>query len=235
MADDDWRAQRAAQLAGTPFARPQTDPRLEDTLPINSPWIAPPKPRSAPVPAGGRPMYKTIAAAAAFIAVIVGFLIFRHDGRRRATPAIAATTVAPAPLAAPAPVPSPSPVPAPVSPPPAAIVAPAAPTVAAPSTTNSSFARSQPAPVTPRHAGRVDRAPKPAVSHAHPARKARTKPAAQSPGTPSSEEPMIAAAETPTATVRTRLPVCQPGVYSRAARPCRSSRDRFVRKPYYSK
>ena len=61
MADDDWRSKRAAELAGTPFARPPVPPMPprnvgagDATLPISRTAPAPPTPRAAAVPRTAR-------------------------------------------------------------------------------------------------------------------------------------------------------------------------------------
>ncbi len=136
--DDDWRAQRAAQLAGTPFARPSsaTRDRIDDTLPIgrteprvslqpiepreSSPTAGSSPPVSAPTPRGT----KWWLPVAVMAAVVVAAAVWLLGGQKRAqspieVSAISAPTVASAPVivSPPAATPAPPTAPPTVAPP----------------------------------------------------------------------------------------------------------------------
>ena len=143
--ENDWRAERAAQLAGTPFARPSPPARdrIDDTLPIGrnepkvslQPPVARPAPRPAPSTASGGQSAARMAAGktrwwlpiAAALAVIVAARVWLANGREtQRSPVIASTAPAPVETVVPPSAPSPT------APPPAAAIGPAAPAASDP-------------------------------------------------------------------------------------------------------
>lgn len=248
MADsDDWRAERAAQLAGTPFARPSTAPRLDDTLPIQtrsaSPLARPVKAAATSKPAkpavspsaisGPRSNRRTltIAGLLAVAAAAVGVVEWRQGtgGDANSLPVSSIRVPEQAHLAPVAVVPAPiiTPEPSPVSPSPAV--------GAAPDPTADRLS-SQPPVVKPHKTGRsvkvVNVSPSThVVRKGRPPQHARANP--HSDTASSTPVPTVGMSTTSPADAAIKLPVCQPNVYSRPSRPCRPSRSRQVREPFY--
>ncbi|UAJ11324.1 hypothetical protein [Polymorphobacter megasporae] len=236
---DDWRAERAAQLAGTPFARPSATERVDDTLPIQPYRPAPATTsRAAPI-AAPQPAKRSSALAliiAGVVAVVAAALAYfglhRDAGPQNAVavaPAAAVRPVAPpvavptAPIAAPAaPVAASAPIaPAAVSQPPAE----AATTVAAP-VSHKTVRHSSRTPVTKTAELRTTHKGK-AAKHPRATGQVATV-APVSPGTADTSTQSDPA-------VKAKLPVCEPSVFNRPARPCRPSHTRIVRKPFYDR
>ncbi|QYE35369.1 hypothetical protein KZX46_05135 [Polymorphobacter sp. PAMC 29334] len=234
---DDWRAERAAQLAGTPFARPSATERVDDTLPIQPYRPAPATtsraaPIAAPQPAKrSSALALIIAAVVAVVAAALAYFGLHRDAGAQNTvavvPAAAVRLAAPpvavpaAPIAAPAaPVIASAPIaPAAVSQPPAEAT-----TVAAP-VSHKAVRHSSHAPVTKKAELRTTHKSKAAKRPRATGQVATVAPV--SPGTTDASTQSDSAA-------KSKLPVCEPSVFNRPARPCRPSHTRIVRKPFYS-
>lgn len=249
MADsDDWRAERAAQLAGTPFARPSATSRLDDTLPIqtrSTPPLskaaktAPPVNRSAkvaPLPrtaSASRSTRRTltIAGLVAVVAAAVGLGELRQgtDSETFSPPVSSARVTEQARRVPAASIAAP-------------IVAPStSPTVASPAidTAPRLSAERELASVQAVRAPHPSRSVKAANGSAphHVTWKRRTSAHTRENTHPevakSSPAPLVGVMTTPPAQAVSKLPVCQPNVYNRPSRPCRPSHSRQVREPFY--
>lgn len=231
------RASRAAQLAGTPFARPS---ELDATLPLPRPTVGAP-PRPAAATRTSRPRRTADWVVPLLAALVAAVLLFFGLTRRAPhTPSsVALGTVPVAPAAAPpasartAPAAS-----APVAPPAAApavpstaiAVFPAATTGAISGATVRPFPRPAAAPATHHGGTRPVRTKRTRAGH-----QSRGKAAADGTAGPTADSTSAIMPNAAPATPHwARLPICQPEVVDRRPRQCRPSHERFVRKPFYS-
>lgn len=242
MADsDDWRAERAAQLAGTPFARPAIAPRSDDTLPIQTRAVPPVNKTTKIAPAprvassnGSMRRNLTITGTLAAAAVAIGLGVFElRQGNGAESTSVAVSSVKVTDRVQSTPLPA-TPAPAPILPSTPPVVA--NPTVdVAPPLTHENVGAAVPAKA--RHSSHSTKvADSSATDHkARSSRKSprvRAKPHAET-ARPAPVPRASTASEAPTEAI-VKLPVCQPNVYSRPARPCRPSRSRQVREPFYN-
>jgi len=233
MADQEsWRSQRAAQLAGSPFAKPARDAALDATMPL-APFASPSRP-AAPIATApistvtASRMSESLAAmtrlgTVATVLLVLGLALWVWLRSRTAVPVTALLpTISAAVPAASARVSAPLRDIAPVSP--GAQLVPPLPPIA---NVQHSLAAHDDRPAKPmrgakkddRH--RIDAGKHPRARHSEPQRRADDRATPAAVVAPHTAKPLP-------------LPVCQPTTVNRPPRPCRPSHERFVREPFYS-
>lgn len=258
MADnDDWRARRAAELIGTPFERPTTPTTRfgrvpgegDQTLPMTRPVAsaAPVAERAitaapvivatkvgqpAAVPPSAKPAVLPRAAAwsagliaAAGVAIGLMFADRRTPPATAVSPAQITLTMRDAPIRGPAAPPMPR---IATTSPPLAVPAAIVPVQLEPSRNDRISVRHTAGKTTPTTSG----TPKQKIRTVHKSARRRADTPTRAPVAVTAAPAVTAATVTANTPV---LPVCQPGVYNRAPRPCRPSHDRITRKPFFDR